>query len=301
MNRYLILAVVMVLVGLPLTLLSLREFQEDASLHLDVLNRSVSGVLKKVPGVAAVEVRRILRPTHRIIQLRDRDFVSRDRFAVELRASSRQPLSEEEINRRYQEFLEEVDSIQQEQMELLRVLINDHGLKRIHAEGFSDKDLPAYREKISSLRELEAHQISRLKKQLQEVQKLLADKPTPEVRSLEHKILSLLADFQVRLIEMGAAGRLLISGTIQEVLPIEDAEALEKSDPVTSDNKTRLEQAKKEKRQDAIVRNALKAGPFVLLVLGGEHDLTESVNRFGQGKCEYIRVTTKRYREINGK
>lgn len=42
MNRQALLAVVIILVGLPLTLLSLREFKDDESLHLDVLNRSVS-------------------------------------------------------------------------------------------------------------------------------------------------------------------------------------------------------------------------------------------------------------------
>ncbi len=81
MWRYLILAVVIVLVGLPLTLLCLREFKDAPTLPLDALNRSVSGVLKKLPGVAEVEVYRILMPTHRIIQLRDRHFVPKDDFA----------------------------------------------------------------------------------------------------------------------------------------------------------------------------------------------------------------------------
>lgn len=299
MYRYLILAVVIVLVGLPLTLLSLREFKDDSTLHLDILHRSVSGVLKKLPGVSHVEVHRILKPTHRIIQLRDRHFVPKDDFAIELRSSSNQPLADEEIDRQYREFIAEVDSIQEEEMELLRVLIKNHGLKRIHAEGFSEKDLPAYQEKIASLKTLESNQITRLKKQLQEVREVLADKPSSEARSVEAKILAMLADFQVHLIEMGAAGRLLIDGEIEEVLPIEDAEALEKANPITRDNKVRLEQAKITERHDAIVRNALKSGPLCLMILGGEHDLTESVNRLGGGKCEYIRVTTKRYKEIN--
>ena len=92
MNRYVILAVVIVLVGLPLTLLSLREFKDDPTLHLDVLNRSVSGVLKKLPGVADVEVHRILKPTHRIIQLRDRYFVSKEHFAIELQENDKKTL-----------------------------------------------------------------------------------------------------------------------------------------------------------------------------------------------------------------
>lgn len=296
MKRYILLAVVFAVVLLPLTLLSLREFKDDSTLHLDVLNRSVSGVLKKLPGVAKVEVHRILKPTHRIIQLRDRHFISKELFAIELRSSNSQPLSNEEIDRQYKEFFQEVDSIQEEQMELLRVLIKHHGLKQIHAEGFSEKDLPAYREKITAVKDLQNNQIAKLKRQLAEVK----DKPTPEAHSIEAKILAMLEDFQIRLLEMGAAGRLLINGEIEEVLPIEDAETLEQANPITTDSKVQLDQAKITERHDAIVKNALKSGPMCLMILGGEHDLTESLNRLGGGKCEYFRITTKRYREING-
>jgi hypothetical protein len=38
---------------------------------------------------------------------------------------------------------------------------------------------------------------------------------------------------------------------------------------------------------------------FALVILGGAHDLTESVRRHG-GSCEYLRVTTTRYREVAG-
>jgi len=97
-------------------------------------------------------------------------------------------------------------------------------------------------------------------------------------------ILAMLADFRVRLIEMGAAGRLLINGEIENVLPMEDAEALEKANPITPDSKVRLEQAKTTERHDAIVKNALKSSLVCLMILGGEHDLTESINRLGGGK-----------------
>jgi hypothetical protein len=35
-----------------------------------------------------------------------------------------------------------------------------------------------------------------------------------------------------------------------------------------------------------------------VIVLGGSHDLSASIQRFGGGNCEYLRVTTKRFREI---
>jgi hypothetical protein len=37
-----------------------------------------------------------------------------------------------------------------------------------------------------------------------------------------------------------------------------------------------------------------------LVILGGAHDLTESVRRNAGAPCEYLRVTTERYREFAG-
>lgn len=102
MNRHLLLAVVVILVGLPLTLLSLRDFQSDATAPLDNLNLSVRGALKKLPGVTEVEVHRVLKPTHRLIHLRDAP---------------------------------ESNAMAKEQTEILRELIRHHGLKRIHVAG----------------------------------------------------------------------------------------------------------------------------------------------------------------------
>jgi hypothetical protein len=44
---------------------------------------------------------------------------------------------------------------------------------------------------------------------------------------------------------------------------------------------------------------ALQGGAFALVLLGGAHDLTESI-RWHDGSCEYLRVTTERYREFAG-
>ena len=47
-----------------------------------------------------------------------------------------------------------------------------------------------------------------------------------------------------------------------------------------------------------MVRAALASGRFALIVLGGAHDLSEEVRRQAPGRCEYLRVTTRRYREV---
>ena len=69
--------------------------------------------------------------------------------------------------------------------------------------------------------------------------------------------------------------------------------------PIGPDGRFHLHLAKLSARHDGQVQAALKDGPFALVILGGAHDLSESVRRHG-GSCEYLRVTTRRYRELAG-
>jgi hypothetical protein len=48
------------------------------------------------------------------------------------------------------------------------------------------------------------------------------------------------------------------------------------------------------------VRAALNDGAFALVILGGAHDLTESVRRRAGAPCEYLRVAAQCYREFAG-
>ncbi len=96
----------------------------------------------------------------------------------------------------------------------------------------------------------------------------------------------------------GAAGRLLISGDLEDVLPLEDADALAKAKPISPSGGVRLDPVKIDARNDAQVNAVLKEGPVAVIVLGGAHDLRVSVQRLGGGNCECLRVTTKRYMEI---
>ena len=49
-------------------------------------------------------------------------------------------------------------------------------------------------------------------------------------------------------------------------------------------------------RRDANAENLWKDGLLGPIIFGDDHDLTESVRRLGGGKCEYVRVTMRRYR-----
>lgn len=46
---------------------------------------------------------------------------------------------------------------------------------------------------------------------------------------------------------------------------------------------------------------AFKQGPVAVVILGGAHDLTASASRFSGGSCEYIRITTRRFKELSGR
>ena len=296
--RWCVVLCCVVLIGVTAAVTRVQSPTSSTPVRLDDLNHSVEGLLRGLPGVADVDVHRVNKPTHRIIHLRDWHFISKDLFAIDHHVEA---LNDEKLDQQYHKFLKQVDSVQLEQMTFLRTLIQQHGLKRLFCEGLTSKDMPNYRERIGVLKDMEANQIARLKRQLIEVRELLVQRPDPDVQDMEANILDLLYGSYWRLVEMGATGRLLVSGEIEEVLPMEDHELLDAANPITSDGQVQFDAEKVQARRDAIVKNVLKAGSFGLMILGGDHDLTDNVKRVGGGKCEYIRVTLKRYKQVEEK
>ena len=259
--------------------------------RLDDLTVSVVESLKRLPDVVDVEVKvRVEKPTHRIVHLRDWHFITRDAFGIDARNTSENELTEEEISHHYGHFLLQVDAIQTEQLAILRRLIKDHGLKRIFVEGLSADEMPNYLERVAIFRDLEQNQIPKLRKQLDEARALKA-------KDIEQQAMEMLDEQGVRLLHIGAAGRLLVAGEIDEVLPLEDSVLHEQADPITG-NKINFNMDKVKAREDAQVKAVLDKGPFGLVILGGSHDLSDSVRRLTQGRCEYIQVTTKRFKEF---
>ena len=59
-----------------------------------------------------------------------------------------------------------------------------------------------------------------------------------------------------------------------------------------------IDPAKLAARRDAHVKAVLDKGAFGQIVLGGYHDLSDGVRRLGKGRCEYLRITTKRFKEF---
>jgi hypothetical protein len=84
-----------------------------------------------------------------------------------------------------------------------------------------------------------------------------------------------------------------MSGEALEVSPLDNAKLLDEAKPISPDGRFCLDAAKLSARHDGQVQAALKGGPFALVILGGAHDLTQSVRRYVGGPCEYMRVTTR--------
>jgi hypothetical protein len=189
-------------------------------------------------------------------------------------------------------------------MALLRCLIRHHGLKRIYCEGLTANDLPNYKERVAVLRQMEQTQFSVLRKQLADVRKLLTGTDADTDRQgkanrIEAEIAEMLDQHRLRLLELGAPGRLLIAGEIEEVLPLDDAELLDRAKPVTPEGKVLIDPERLKAREGAQVKAVLSKGSLGLIVLGGAHDLSDAVRCPGQEHCEYIRVNTKRFQEFS--
>src|SRR5262249_11509401 len=98
-------------------------------------------------------------------------------------------------------------------------------------------------------------------------------------------------DLRELLLQVDPPGRLLLAGDIRDMLPLDDAEALDAAKPV-ADGKVRIDEAKMEARRKAMVKNLPAAG-VALVVLGGAHDLGPHL----QAGTLYVAVTVKSYPE----
>ena len=240
--------------------------------------------------------------THRIIHIRNWHFLPKDLFAAEFRQINGASAKQSAIDEAYQEFLGEVESVQAEQIRLLRRLIRKHGLKTVYYEGLIEDELPLYRAKIRSLRQLEKS-LSEIKFNIQELELLRmefqqsAEENSARIKNItqiELKLKRVLKDYQSDLLQIGAAGRLLMSGELKDVRPLDTHSGLEQSNPRAADGSLRRVSARTiESREDAQVRYLLKSSGTAVVILGGAHDLTNNVDRLSNGKCQYVRVTTR--------
>jgi hypothetical protein len=138
----------------------------------------------------------------------------------------------------YADFLELVKQIQQQQMQAIR----DLGVREVWVEGQSDETIAEFRQHVLKLRGV-------------------------KVRTGDNPVDSLISDaYAEDLLLIGAAGRLLLAGEIDEVLPLEDHDAWRAAKPVDGV----IDPAANEARERAMAK---RLPSRAVIVLGMGHDL----------------------------
>ncbi len=212
--------------------------------------------IKQLPEVAAVSVNAVANPVKRIIHVLNWHYVSKDDYLLD------------DGEQDYGEFLNDVERVQKEQVAFLKRL----KVRKIHYEGLTAKNKQAYSDRIDVLK--------RLKKRSNGT---AVDDFVAQLRREDE-------------LQLGSPGYLLMNGEIDDVLPGDDADAMDRANPI-KEGKIEFDQKLNEAREAATVQLLLKHDESVL-IMGGSHDLTDNL----PVSVEYVRVTLREYQRIqNGK
>ncbi|WP_298861727.1 hypothetical protein [uncultured Gimesia sp.] len=206
-----------------------------------------------------------------VIHILNTHYVTPEVYATDLKNQD-STLTQKQIDKQYLEYLKGVNAAQKEQVSVLRSLIKEHKLKSVYIEGLTDKNYEEIMESIEFLKKYE---------------KTKEDPP--------EEFLELFA-WQAKLI-LGAAGQLVVEGELETLLITEDSGAMEAANPIQSDGKAVFDKKADERYEDAIVRNLLKGKGVVVIVLGGDHDLSDNLNRLAHG-VKYKRVAVPKFKEF---
>ena len=89
----------------------------------------------------------------RVVHILNWHYLPKDVFAADVRANG--TLTDEEIDALYDDFLNDVESVQQEQIEVLTAMVARDGLTEVFYEGVTPDNLADFNERIELLREFE--------------------------------------------------------------------------------------------------------------------------------------------------
>lgn len=220
-----------------------------------------------------------------IIHIDNWHWVPKPYFVADLKETD-PTLTDDEIDERYAQHLNDVEELQRQQVELVRDLCKTHGLKNIFYEGVTDENLDACYQSNARVKRLDTLQA--------EIDALGND---PEADSIRNKLESLRAELREESLQLGAIGHLIRSGEIADFLPLEDAGRLTDADPLRPDGKLRSNPAAEKAREDAMAKRLLATGPVAIVVLGGDHDLEDNLKKF-LPSVQYQKVQAAKYREL---
>lgn len=158
---------------------------------LDDLRTDAVYVLRQCPGVASVtRMVGAREPKHRVIHVVDMHAVAPDELAADLRDQD-PAITDADVEAEYRAIVAVAARVQTSQRQLIRWLARYHGVRRVHLEGLTDADMPAFMAIVEAARN------------------------NPE---------ALPPSF-------GAVGQSLVAGELAEVVPAEDEEAYREADP----------------------------------------------------------------------
>lgn len=200
----------------------------------------------------------------------------------------------------YRQHLDDVESIQAEQIGILRSLAGRHGVRTVYLEGLTVQGLPQWRERLAMLQGAE-QELQRYRQMMADIDDDLAEfaeqADSDDFRSLAvaRALLAKLAEeTRIELLRIGAVGRLEIARELT-ALPLEDEQAHQASKPTLEGGELVI--PSQAARESAMVRRLLDApGPVVFVVLGGGHDLGKRLN----STARYVRVNCDAYKEAAG-
>lgn len=241
--------------------------------RIDDLDVPAAEILALSPDVARIDVLvPATRPTHRIIQIADCHYFSREDYRMIWSAPSEEG---------YSEYVKDVEEQQKAQLRLLCWLVDQKGLSEVFQEGVWEEHLPHIEQELRWLRDWEksrddaASSVAQLRRQIDDAEARGNDSTALRTRKRDAE------KYAGWGLNGGAIRRLLISRPSVRLLPAESKECFESHPRAGPDM---------ELREAAIVENLLSRSTCAVIVLGAAHDLSKQVHRLGRGRCEYVRA-----------
>lgn len=231
-------------------------------------------------------------------------YIPKDHFAADLKSVGGGPLSDEDLNAQYCEFLAEVEAVQVEQVAEMRKLIHEHNLKHVWLEGLTESRMPDFKELIKQTKAFEKENLPKVNAELSKVRELLAnlesDSPqAAEAREVQSRLVALVQEQRERRLRIGPAGLLYMAGEIERVMPLEDETAFSKANPVTREGTVVFDEVANAERDAAIARRIIDAKePVSVIVLGGGHKLDGDLWQLSKGTVYCKRVELPKYKRL---
>jgi hypothetical protein len=210
--------------------------------------------MRALPEVAHVDYTRVSKTTRTIV-LHVRDWPLMSKSVAELEGLD------------YQKLLDKVERVQADQMAIVRFLIRGYGVQAVYSEGLSKDSMAGLTMRLDLLKAIEP----------------VAAAGTLDAGELRQR--------RELTLTVGTPGRLLLAKEIAQVMPLEDEQALQDTNPVAN-GKIAPDAAKIEVRRKAMVKNLPRQG-LAVVILGGSHNLEPYL----PAETLYIQVTPRSFTE----